>query len=195
MSTYKYFTGEYFADSYLMYNYLDELRLRTGNERSGTKFFSRNNKRKAESMKFGWTWRKKCGEGEREFDKEVGLYKTVLMKENPDLIDMFREYANYHFPDFKWTEITINRMPEGTSINMHKDKKNVGESILLAFGDYKGGLTYVKENDRHYKMYDARDGIVKFNGAEIRHGVTTVCEGTRFSLVFYNNVYKKMKDY
>ena len=82
-----------------MYNYLDELRLRTGNERSGTKFFSRNNKRKAESMKFGWTWRKKCGEGEREFDKEVGLYKTVLMKENPDLIDMFREYANYHFPD------------------------------------------------------------------------------------------------
>jgi len=190
-----YFTGDYYADSYLMYNYLDELRLRTGCERSGTKFFSRNNKRKGDSMKLGYTWRKKCGDGEREYDSTVGLYKTILLSENPYLIDLFREYANYHFPDFKWSEITINRMPEGTSINLHKDKKNVGESILLAYGDYKGGLTYVKSNDRHYKMFDARDGIVKFNGAEIRHGVTTVSQGTRYSLVFYNNVYKKMKEY
>ena len=190
-----YFTGDYYADSFLMYNYLDELRLRTGNERSGTKFFSRNDKRKAESMKFGWTWRKRMGQVDREFDKEKGLYKTVLMMENPDLTDLFQEYSKHHFPDFEWTEITINKMPEGTSINMHKDKKNVGESILLAYGDFKGGLTYVKENDRHYKMFDARENIVKFNGAEIRHGVTTVSGGTRYSLVFYKNVYKKMQGY
>ena len=40
-----YFTGDFEIDSALMYDYLDDLELKTGNERSGTKFFSRNNKR------------------------------------------------------------------------------------------------------------------------------------------------------
>ena len=190
-----YFTGDYFADSYLMFNYLDQLSLRTGNERSGTKFFSRENKRKAESMKFGYTWRKLKGKEPREFDEKVGLYKTVLMTENPHLTDLFKEYSKYHFPDFEWSEITINRMPCGTSINQHKDKKNVGDSILVAFGDYRGGMTYISENDRKYKVYDARLEPIKFNGALIKHGVTSVSSGLRYSLVFYKNIYKKMKKY
>ena len=38
-----YFTGNYFSDSALMFDYLNELELVTGNERSGTKFFDNNN--------------------------------------------------------------------------------------------------------------------------------------------------------
>ena len=36
-----YFTGDFEIDSTLMYDYLDDLELKTGNERSGTKFFNK----------------------------------------------------------------------------------------------------------------------------------------------------------
>ena len=66
------------------------------------------------------------------------------------------------------------------------DKINVGDSILVAFGDYTGGRTYVKnKNDKNYEIYDARLEPLQFNGAERKHGVTTVTSGNRFSLVLY----------
>ena len=37
----KYFTGDYYADGALMYDYLSQLELYTGNERSGSKFFDK----------------------------------------------------------------------------------------------------------------------------------------------------------
>ena len=37
-------TGEWYTDSYIMYDYLSQLHLVTGNERSGTKFFNRENR-------------------------------------------------------------------------------------------------------------------------------------------------------
>ena len=36
-----YFTGDFHADSYLMYDYLSQLEMYTGNERSGDKFFTK----------------------------------------------------------------------------------------------------------------------------------------------------------
>ena len=36
-----YFCGDFHADSYLMYDYLSQLEMYTGNERSGDKFFTK----------------------------------------------------------------------------------------------------------------------------------------------------------
>jgi len=191
----EYFTGDFYSDSAIMYDVLDSLYLRTGYERSGTKFFAREKKcRKADSMKVGWTWRKRCGDKDREFDEEKGLYKTVLLSENPNLMNMFKEYSDHHFNEFEWSEITINRMPSGTSIKEHLDKKNVGDSILVAFGDYNGGRTFVKDGTK-YNIHDARKELIKFNGSEKLHSVNTVSDGIRYSLVFYKNNYKKKKKY
>lgn len=192
-----YFTNDYHADSALMFDYLSELELYTGNERSGQKFFTKQKgSKKPNSLKFGYTWRKRMGAGEREYCPIKKMYKTKMMMENPWLLDMFKEYSSNHFPNFEWTEITINHMPEGTRIRQHLDKINVGDSILIAYGDYKGGNTYVKnKNDRNYEIYDARLEPIKFNGAERKHGVTTITKGERFSLVFYKNKEREIKEY
>lgn len=192
-----YFNGDFHADAYLMYNYLSTLELYTGNERSGTKFFNKEKgSKKPNSLKFGWTWRKRMGVVEREYDNEKKMYKTKAMMDNPWLLDMFKEYAHYYFPNFEWSEIQINHQPEGCRIKQHLDKINVGDSILVAFGDYKGGQTYVKnKNDRNYTIYDARDELIQFNGAERLHGVTSVTQGDRFSLVFYQTKAKPIEPY
>ena len=193
-----YFTGDFHADSYLMYGYLEELDLYTGTERGGKKFFTRKEgSKRPESTKFGWTWRKYLSPTKnRMYDPEVGLYKTKLMEQHPYLMDLFKEYGDYHFPDFDFKQVTINRMPKGTSTKQHLDKVNVGDSILVAYGDYGGGRTYIQnEKDSNFKIVDCRTCLTKFNGSQLKHGVTTITSGKRYSLVFYNNKVKKIKDY
>jgi len=181
--------NEWYADSFIMLEHLSNLHLVTGNERSGSKFFNREKKSgKPESTLFGWTWRKNMGKNIREWDDEKQLYKTKLMMENPELLQLFKEFSAHHFPFFEWNQVQINYMPEGTRMKEHLDKKNVGDSVLIAFGGYKGGDTYVKnKDDKNYTLYDCRVCPLIFNGAERKHGVSTVQEGERYSLVFFNN--------
>tara|TARA_R110002167_G_C12638268_1_gene648147 strand:+ start:477 stop:1055 length:579 start_codon:yes stop_codon:yes gene_type:complete len=185
----KYFVGEWFSDSAIMLSILNELVLVTGNDRQSNKFFLK--KGKAQSAKVGTTWRKLIGKKEREKDDKTGLYKTKLLQEHPELMDIFNEYRNMYFPVFEFDQVTINYSPKGTIIKQHKDKVNVGDSILVAYGNYTGGQTYVEnEKDRNFTLTDCRNELLCFNGAEKKHGVTAVTTGERYSLVFYKNKYK-----
>lgn len=192
-----YFTGDYYSDSYLMFNYLTEIPLVTGSERRGSKFF--NNKNKSESSKIGYTWRKRRGTFEREYCPIQRLYKTSLNQDYPHLIKMFKEYGKLHFEkfeNFEFNEITINKMCVGTSVKQHLDKTNVGDSILVAFGDYTGGNTIIQnKSDNNFIVVDARDCPIKFNGAERKHSVSTIQSGIRYSLVFYKNAYPPRDKY
>ena len=192
-----FFTGDFFSDSALMTEYLDEIPLYTGTERNGQKFFNRpKGKAKPESTKYGWTWRKRLTDTtERTWDEGVGLYRTKIMDDYPHLYDLFKEYSEHHFPYFIWTQVQINLLPQGTSIRCHLDKKNVGDSMLVAFGDYKGGSAYIICDDEEKHYTDPRNSPQKFNGAKVRHGVDEVLTGTRYSLVFYNDILKRMKRY
>ena len=181
-----YFTGCFYSDSAIMQSILSDLHLTTGNDRSGTKFFV--SKGKAQSAKVGTTWRKLIGTKTREIDEKSGLYKTKLLAEHPELMLIFNEYRDKHFKDFLFDQVTINYSPKGTIIRQHLDKTNVGDSVLVAFGDYEGGKTYIANiKDRNFMLTDCRNKIEIFNGAERKHGVTAVTSGERFSLVFYKN--------
>jgi len=185
-----YFTGDWLSDNAIMYSILQELPLYTGNDRCGSKIFIKNGKKsvKPHSCKYGTTWRCMIGKKLRTYSKEEKGYLTKLREEEPTLHDVFKEFSMYHFSDFNWTDITINYMPKGTSMKLHLDKVNVGDSILCAFGNYEGGNTFVKQDKgRNFDLYDCREGFIKFNGAEKQHFVSTVTEGERFSLVFYNS--------
>ena len=115
-------------------------------------------------------------------------YKTKLYEQHPELFDVFNEYRDLYFPNFKFDSVTINYMSVGSSMKTHFDKVNVGESVLVAFGNYNGGNTFIQnENNYNYIIYDARDEPLIFNGATRRHFVNTVSNGERFSLVFYNS--------
>ena len=184
------FTGDWLSDNAIMLEILSNIELYTGNDRAGTKFFIKNGKKttKPQSCKFGTTWRCMIGSKVRTYSKKDKGYLTKLREEQPHLYSIFKEFSNYHFSDFQWTDITINYMPKGTSMKLHLDKVNVGPSILCAFGSYQGGHTFVKDvKGRNFKLFDCRDKPIKFNGAERKHFVSTVTEGERFSLVFYNS--------
>jgi len=110
------------------------------------------------------------------------------MMEHPELLSLFKEFANNYFSWFEWDQVQINYMPQGCMMKQHLDKKNVGDSYLIAFGGYKGGDTYVEnKKDRNFTLYDCRVCPLVFNGSERKHGVTTVQDEDRYSLVFYKN--------
>ena len=185
-----YFIGDWYSDSAIMYSILNELTLYTGNDRCGSKIFIKNDKKvkKPQSCKFGCTWRQMIGKNIRNYCPILKGYKTKLYEEQPKLFNVFNEFRDLYFKDFKFDSVTINYMSQGCSMKQHYDKVNVGDSVLCAFGDYHGGKTFIQnEKNRNYTIYDARDEPLIFNGATRRHFVNTISEGERFSLVFYNS--------
>ena len=193
-----YFQGEWYADNAIMYSILDEIPLYAGNERSGSKFFLKTEKRtdRPISCHFKTTWRQNIGTKKRVFSESAGGFLTKLYGEQPELLDVFKEFSRLHLENFNFNSVTINRLPKNNCMRVHRDKVNVGDSCLVAFGEYMGGSTFVQnEKDLNYKIHDCRDGFIKFNGAERKHFVNSVKRGLRYSLVFYNskNISKKVK--
>ena len=79
----------------------------------------------------------------------------------------------------------------------HYDPKNVGDSVLVSFGDYTGCEITIATKNETKSTYDVSvfDEIpynaycqpIKFNGSELLHFNTNDLVGTKYSLVFYNH--------
>jgi hypothetical protein len=179
------FLGEWFSDCAIMYTILEELPFYTGTERKKMLYS------KGHSMLYGTTWKAHLTyrDGKqifREPDKETSKFKTKMYSEYPALKQIFREFAEYHFPDFEYTQVQMNK---DFPCPPHFDSLNIGESVLCVFGDFLDGETCLyNENTRKIEKYDARDAPFKFNGSKILHWVRPIrSKGTRYSLVFFNN--------
>jgi hypothetical protein len=62
----------------------------------------------------------------------------------------------------------------------HRDKNNVGDSVIVSLGKFKGGRLIVEG-----KYFDICRKPFKFNGAKQTHR-TEPFEGNRYTIVFYN---------
>ena len=179
-----YFIGDWYSDSAIMRDFLDDIEFYSGTERRKMLIVPPS---VGGSMLFGTTWRSYLSPTKnREFDDETGKYKTKVYAENPHLKGVFKEFSQLYFPDFSWEQIQLNK---NFKCPPHKDKKNIGESVLCCFGDYTGGETFIEKEDGTV-LVDAREKPVIFNGAKYFHGVNDY-EGTRYSLVFFKNYIKK----
>ena len=182
----KYFCGEWYADCLRLESILDEIEFYSGSER--TKMC-----KKGKSMLYGITWKgflKYDKNGEkvyREKDPETGLYFTKCRVKYPELIIIFKEFAKLYFPKFHWTQVQLNKNFE---VGWHFDSQNIGQSILLSLGDYTGGNTRLMHLDEKIEDIDSHYQLCKFNGSKIKHCVLPF-EGTRYSLVFFDNIQKK----
>tara|TARA_R110000868_G_scaffold44779_1_gene149164 strand:- start:850 stop:1326 length:477 start_codon:yes stop_codon:yes gene_type:complete len=63
----------------------------------------------------------------------------------------------------------------------HFDSKNVGESLLISFGDYTGCNIVIEG-----VIHDAKYNPIVFNGALKEHWNTDDLVGNKYSLVFYS---------
>jgi hypothetical protein len=183
------FTGDWYSDSAIMIDILDQVKFYSGTERKKMLYTKSAN---SGSMLYGTTWKghlsfdKDGNQIYREKDKETGLYKTKVYSEYPELKEIFKEYSKYHFPNFSYSQVQMNK---NYPCPPHFDSLNIGESILCCYGDYLDGETCLyNEKTRQIEMTDARKKPFKFDGSKILHWVKPPrARGNRYSLVFFHN--------
>ena len=182
--SFKFFTGDYEQDSYLMFHILEEINFNRGATSSANRI-KMNGGKNPTSMCYGYTFRGYMSPTKWRQRGDLGNYFfTGIREEEPDLHIVFREFAKLHFPTHYWTCVQMNK---NFQCQPHKDSVNVGDSILCSFGDYTGGRTFLHPDEEEQRILDSRAKPVMFNGSKITHWVEPF-EGTRYSLVFFNHV-------
>lgn len=91
------------------------------------------------------------------------------------LIDFGNKYV-----DISWNSITVNM---NYKADKHYDKNNLGDSFLVAFGDYHGGELLIHEGDLS-GSHDICYKPMKGDFSKMLHSVNE-WDGERFSLVYY----------
>ena len=90
-------------------------------------------------------------------------------------------YMNHFKPDSKYTSVQYNK---NIKCAKHKDGNNVGNSLIIAFGDYTGGRLMIYDENDNIQYIDIRNKFYEFDGSKIYHQ-TEEFTGDRFCLVFF----------
>lgn len=116
------------------------------------------------------------GKTKSRFMKNAPVIERAPNSLYPQLYKDLKQIAETMFPDFNYNTITLNH---NLKCKAHKDGNNVGDSIIIGFGDYKGGFLNVEG-----ESFDIRYKPFKFNGALKTH-YTEDFEGERWSAVYF----------
>lgn len=128
-------------------------------------------------------------------NRPVSYTKLGLPKQAPcRLLQNKRMAECYLYGIYLYNELTTDLKFHYTTIQYnfnqvskkHKDKKNIGESYIIALGDYTGGRLKVWWDENKDPEYiDIKNKLYKFNGSKYYHE-TEAFEGTRLSLVYFS---------
>lgn len=91
------------------------------------------------------------------------------------LLDFAKEYVQ-----IPWNAITVN---QNYCAQKHQDKGNVGDSMVVAFGNYEGGELAIY-NGEEKELVNVRHKPIVRNFSKTWHSVEPFT-GKRYSLVFY----------
>lgn len=97
----------------------------------------------------------------------------------PKLLHHLLEFGQKYVPIY-FNAITVNM---NYRAEPHRDKNNIGDSFLVAFGDYSGGELEIHEGDLS-GVHIIRHKPIITDFSKVLHSVKTF-EGQRFSLVYY----------
>lgn len=106
--------------------------------------------------------------------KDIGL--SAKSEQHPEIFEELCRIGDA-ICSFQYTSIQVNR---NLVCPLHKDANNVGQSVLVSFGNYKGCNIVVDG-----KEYNAYHQPIMFNGSELEHYNTSLESGIKYSLVFY----------
>lgn len=96
-------------------------------------------------------------------------------KKYPIIYDELNRIGKLICP-FEYKTIQVNK---NCQCPPHKDKNNVGDSVLISFGEYTGGTIFIDGVEQN-----AFHNPITFNGHELEHW-NTPHVGTKYSLVFF----------
>lgn len=115
--------------------------------------------------------------------RRKGYATLVATLKYPHIMKALVEYGNLVVPTgFHYNMITVNH---GVKAKKHTDGKNVGDSVIVGFGDYTGGHLRLYDSDTTYKAHSIKDAPLLFNGSVVPHE-TEEFQGTRYTLIFYS---------
>jgi hypothetical protein len=102
-----------------------------------------------------------------------------MSKKYPNIYDEIVRIGKMICP-FEFKSIQLNH---NLVCPKHKDKNNIGVSLLVSFGEYEG-CNIVIEN----KEYNTNCNPVIFNGAEMEHWNSELIgtENNKYSLVYFS---------
>ena len=98
----------------------------------------------------------------------------------PYLFKLLLQFGKRFVKEIEWNSITVN---QNYQCMPHKDQNNCGESVVIAFGDYKNGKLKIMEGDRK-GVYDVNRKKFKCDFTQVLHCVLPF-SGDRYSLVYY----------
>ena len=107
--------------------------------------------------------------------------ESAPSKKYPKIYEEIRWLGNLLAPSgFEFNSIHLNH---NVVCPLHKDDKNIGDSMIVSFGNYSG-CELVVDN----QIYDTKYRPVVFNGSKIFHKNIPSLEGNKYSLVYYNTL-------
>jgi len=108
------------------------------------------------------------------------ITNSVSNAKYPNVYNELLNLATQLNPDFKFNSIHINH---NLVCPKHKDRKNIGNSMIVSIGDYTGCKLVVNDEicDTHYSP-------VIFNGSLLEHYNTNDLVGNKYSIVYYNSL-------
>jgi len=129
-------------------------------------------------------YRLKSGAGRSQ---TFGVVNKRSMPPDYSRQNWLRPYLYKLLLDFgkKWVDISFNSITvnQGYKAEKHYDRHNLGDSYLVAFGNYTGGELLIHEGDlsgSHNVCYNP----IKTDFSKVLHSVADF-DGERFSLVYY----------
>mgnify|MGYP003138417846 CR=1 FL=1 len=180
------FSGDIDADCYIMQDIMSQLEYKSGADRYKLCPTTKGNG----SILYGNTWRaflKKGENGEnicrKKDPNDHRRYLSKAQEQNPELLPIFQEFRNLHFKDFDFSHVMMNK---SYPVDWHFDKANIGESVVIAMGDFTGGHTQIMDEEGKITNLDTHNKPHKFDGSKIKHRVEPF-EGERYALVFFKN--------
>ena len=115
------------------------------------------------------------------YTASLRISKASKIQKHHKLMQLASMYIKEYDPNFKYTSIQFAKCMHTPK---HKDKNNVGDSVIVAFGDYTGGglIMYDEEGNEH--IHDIYHKPLVFNANENYHR-TEDFVGTRFTITFF----------
>ena len=92
---------------------------------------------------------------------------------------LLKKFAD-EYVDISWNAVTVNMDYRAAP---HYDKNNVGDSFLVAFGNFTGGELEIHEGPS-LGFWNIRHKSIQMDFSKVLHSVRSF-EGQRISLVFY----------
>ena len=90
----KFFTGCWYSDNAIMFQYIDEIEVKSGSDRNKILYV---NPRKGGSNLYGYTWKSYMSptKSRQKVEGYDGLYITEMRRKNPEFAEIAKEFRDY----------------------------------------------------------------------------------------------------